>query len=275
MKLFKDKELAASTIITAIFIAAYIVFIVCLTNVITIGVYISGIIILMSLVYTLIRPLLLTRKLNVIEIIEIVFNIIPTTILIIIYLSFVDEPIRTIATAVSASFLGGFFTLFGVGLTIKYNRMAKEEDDVRKAKPHVYPSSKEIILNMTNSSTRTVTTKNWKTELKKAKDGKSAYIIKTMYLANSDLAMCVYHGLVINGKELYFDHGQVLQRNANVQIHHDIRLSATERINSISLILYDMLDNKYYTDVEFEIIKNDNDNQIEIISSYDTYLAKD
>lgn len=273
MRLIKDKESVISLIITIVFIAAYIAFAVCFVNNNSIVVYISGIIILFCMAYAFIRPLLLKRKINVLEIIEIAINIFPTTILIIIYLSALQEPIRTVATAVAASFLGGFFTLFGVGLTIKYSRIDKKEDDIQKATPHVFPISPATLHSLNNHDTRFISSNKWKTDLKKAKDDEKAYMIKDFYLSNSDMSMCVYHGFKINEQKFYFDFGQVLQRGSNSQINHNIRFKLKGKIDSFGLILTDMLDNEYFVKADIDF-KDDGLNRIiEVVGVYKPELT--
>lgn len=271
------KELCMFLVSTMTFIIASAAFVVFLIFQIDLGIYFSGVAILASLIATFVRPLLIKRKMGIVEIIDVVLSGIVFIILLIVYISTLPEPFLNVVTAVASTLMGGYFTLFGVGLTIKYSRIDKKEDEIKRAEPHIFPISKGTLISLINSSDidyRYVFIKKWKTDLIKAKKDEPAYFINELYLSNSDLSMCVYHGLIINDHLMYFDNGQVIQKNSNVAIRHNIRFLIDEEIESVSLIFTDMLDNEYNLHAEFETAEVGKDKEIRLISIIGKELAE-
>ena len=103
-----------------------------------------------------------------------------------------------------------------------------------------------------------------------AKEEEPGYTFDYMYLANSDLAMCVYEGIIVNNHVFYFDNGVVLLRGSNVVIFHNFKFKLEEEIKTVSLILSDVLDHHYRAEMEFKLQENGFETVIEIISVYRT-----
>ena len=220
--------------------------------------------------YILVTPLIIKRRLRWHEIIEVVLSGTSTVTFIIIFVCGSPEEYREVLGSISGSLMGGLFTLFGVGLTIKYNRLSKEEDDKQKAKPHVFPIAWDTYKNIYQIEDRNISIERWVSNLERAKEDEEGYALENIYLANSDLAMCVYEGIIINDHVLYFDNGVVLLRGSNVCINHNISFKLKEEIISISLILADVLDHHYRAEMEFRLQKSGFKTYIEIISVYKT-----
>ena len=104
---------------------------------------------------------------------------------------------------VSSALVGGLLALYGVGMTIKYNRLDKEKEEINKAKPNIFPIGREMwsSLDKTSKMVRTIEINEHLNTLKKAKNGDKCYGFEPFFLANSDQSMCTIKGIIINDSE--------------------------------------------------------------------------
>ena len=202
------------------------------------------------------------------------------TVLALIYLIILieDDSQRNVVTAISASALGGLLTLSGVALTIKYNRVFREEDEIKKAKPYVFPISDLTWNSISKEKRNDVDVQINKTysQIKEAAEGEKCYFFSTIKLANSDLSMCSIYGILVNNKLIQFEHENILLKSSNNQIILNYRFKLKEKIKEIDLILNDMLRNTYAASVRFEIKPRQGTQvqDIHIISVLDTYIIQ-
>ncbi len=124
-------------------------------------------------------------------------------------------------------------------------------------------------------SERKIEYAKWNAEFKKAKDSEKAYVLDDLYLANSDLAMCSFHGFCINNMILYSDYGQVIHREENVLLKQHVRFKCPSNITDVSLILFDMLGNEYLAKAEFVIETRGKDKVIKILSLFTAEIDND
>ena len=156
---------------------------------------------------------------------------------------------------ISAAFVGGAITLYGVGLTIKYNRLAKEQDDIEKAKPNIFPIDPQTWKSLEGIAKleRDIEPQLELSSLKKTNNNTNAYSFAPIYLANSDLSMCTLKGIVINDKDyIVFKYDVVLLKGSTNCFKLDYCFELKEDINSIQLVVGDMLGNTYACLVSFE-----------------------
>lgn len=156
--------------------------------------------------------------------------------------------------AIISSCVGGFFALYGIGLTIKHGRLQKEEDDLEKAKPNVFVVSNEK-LNAKDGLTKNNICPDINislSTLKPAKDQKDFYSFAPFSLANSDLAMCTFQGVTINNSlAIVFQYDNVLLKGSKNRLTVDYDFDLEEDLQSIELVLGDMLGNLYSCNVSF------------------------
>jgi len=166
----------------------------------------------------------------------------------------VPERFQTATTSVLGASVGGLFTIYGVGLTIKASRTQKEEDDIEKAKPNVFvvsnekPNSKDGLTknNICPDINISLST------LKPAKDQKDFYSFAPFSLANSDQAMCTIQGVTINNSlAIVFQYDNVLLKGSKNRLTVDYDFDLEEDLQSIELVLGDMLGNLYSCNVSF------------------------
>lgn len=178
---------------------------------------------------------------------------------------------------ISASFVGGVIALYGVGLTIKYNRLAKEQDDIEKAKPNIFPVGQQTWKSLTGTSKleRDIEPQLELSSLKKTNNNTNAYSFAPIYLANSDLSMCTLKGIVINDKNyIVFKYDVVLLKGSTNCFKLDYCFELKEDINSIQLVVGDMLGNTYACLMSFEYgsDKRKKSKQIHIMGTSETKL---
>lgn len=149
---------------------------------------------------------------------------------------------------VSSALVGGLLALYGVGMTIKYNRLDKEKDEINKAKPNIFPIGREMwsSLDKTSKTVRTIEINEHLTTLEKAKKGDVCYGFDPFFLANSDQSMCTIKGIIINDNEfIVFQYDNVLLKEGNYCfiLEHDFKYS--DEIKTIQFVTGDMLGNTY------------------------------
>lgn len=212
----------------------------------------------------LIRPLLTKEK---IDAVEITFIIICSFILIAAVVSYAynppkdGEPDKSGVIQIIAAVVGGLITLYGVGLTIKFNRVAKEEDEINKAKPNIFPVGEETWAQLDENTKiqRDLFVRKDLSDFEEAKKTDEGYYFAPLFLANSDLSMCTLKGIGINDKKfvvLHYDN--ILLKGSNCCFFVDYKFKTDEIINSIQLVLGDMLGNTYSCYVSFYIDEKKN-----------------
>lgn len=200
------------------------------------------------------------------------------TVLALIYLIILieDDSQRNVVTAISASALGGLLTLSGVALTIKYNRLLREEDEIKKARPYIFPISDTSWNSISKEHRNNVDIQINKqfSEVKEAFENEKSYFFSTIKLANSDVSMCSVSAILVNNRVIKFEHENILLKSSNSQLLINFRFKLKEKIKEISLVLNDMLGNTYFASMRFEI-KQRRESQIQdiiIVSVLETSL---
>lgn len=218
-----------------------------------------GAILLILSFAVLIRPLLTKEK---IDIVEAVFIIIDSFILIAAVVTYAynppkeNEPDKSGVVQILAAVIGGLITLYGVGLTIKFNRVAKEEDEINKAKPNVFPVSDEVWEQLPEAIKieRNVMIHSSLTNLEKAKRTDVRYSIAPVYLENSDLSMCTFKGIGINDNSfIVFNFDNVVLKGSANCFCINYQFKFDKEIESVQLVLSDMYNNIYSCYVSFMI----------------------
>ncbi len=207
----------------------------------------------------LIRPLLTKEKIDVIETIFIVFCAFLLVSAVITYAynpPKENEPDKSGVIQILTAVVGGLITLYGVGITIKFNRMAKEEDEIKKAKPNVFPVSEEAWKQLPDSLKleRYIFVRSDLSGFETAKRTDRCFNITPIILENSDLSMCTFKGIKINDDRfivLQFD--SVILKGSVNHFYIDYNFKYNGKIESIQLILGDMYNNTYSCKVSFDI----------------------
>lgn len=166
-----------------------------------------------------------------------------------------ETELKEVLIPMASTAMGGFITLLGVGISIKYSRIDKKEEEIKKCKPRVFPISESTLTCLKNIIRTEIETAKWNGSLKKASNNGKNYQIRNLFLGTSDLSMCTYDGIIVDDDILWFDEGIVLLKNQNYNLIHNICFKG-KRPKEIWLLLTDMLENTYKIQACFDIKEN-------------------
>lgn len=270
----KTRKHIGDIISVGLFFISYVLFIIALflQNETMIG--ISSALIFLSLLVAIIKILTKKTKFNILEIIELLIDFISTIAFVIVFIySVTDDGLKDVVIPIASSVIGGLLTLSGVALTIKYGRIEKEEEEIKKAKPIVFPIS-VVTWKSIDETRRTkvfVEVDEENSYFKAAKKSKKTYLIDYFLLANSDASMCSLYGININDKIIKFKYEQILSKDSNNCIFlgsDGFEFTFNKKIDKVSLLICDMLDNVYEAVIRFEI----SDKRIQFNSCLETKI---
>lgn len=225
------------------------------------GVAASLPLIFVALIMCIIKSLTSKEKNRWYDWAEIVISFFGIIIIVIVFSSASPSSIKEAVIQISAASLGGLLTLYGVGITIKYGRIEKEEDEIKRLKPHIFPISDLSWNSIPKDQRNFIDLPLRKTDsgLFDENNGKH-YCIESITIANSDLSMCSLYGIIINDKELLkFDYESVLFKNSYTMVTTKYDFYLEPKLKSISLLVEDILHNLYKIEVRFESFCHEND----------------
>ena len=93
-------------------------------------------------------PLIKRERTNLPEKIIVVTCFTLLIIAIIVFASVSDGKYREPVIEISSAVTGGLLALYGIGITIKFNRLEKEKDEIEKAKPNVFPIGEQTWVQL-------------------------------------------------------------------------------------------------------------------------------
>lgn len=268
MKKEKVVELIVKPIFMLLFIAAFVLLVVSTSQ--NWGDAFQSVVMVLILVMSLLATLYPLIKKEKTSIPEMVFVFLCFSLLVasvIVFASLATDKYKDPVTQISAACVGGLLSLYGIGLTIKYNRLEKEKDVIEKAKPNVFPIGEQMwaSLDKTSKNIRDIEIRTDLSTLEKAKRGDKCYEFVPIYLANSDLSMCTFKGIVVNDNEtIVFQYDNVLLKGNNNCFILDYCFKYIDEIESIQLVLGDMLGNTYGCYVSFDLENKNNRNKTPI-----------
>ena len=221
----------------------------------------------MSLIAT-IYPLIKKERTKLPELLVIFICVSLLVVSVIVFASLATDKYKDAVIQISASCIGGMISLYGIGLTIKHNRLEKEKDDIAKAKPNIFPISEQMWASLEGLTRliRDVEIRSDLSTLKKVKRCDAHYEFAPIYLANSDLSMCTFKGIIVNENEtIVFQYDNVLLKGSNNCFKLDYCFKYVQEIESIQLILGDMFGHTYGCYMSFVLEKKNNGNKILVL----------
>ena len=112
-----------------------------------------GAILLFSILVVLIHPLLTDDKIDSLEMAFVVFC---SFLLIATAITYASTPSieydKGGVIQIISAVIGGLIALYGVGITIKYNRLSKRNDEIKAAKPNIFPISEQTWHQLCDNS---------------------------------------------------------------------------------------------------------------------------
>ena len=190
-------------------------------------------------------PLIKKNKVTILETMVVVLCFLMLAAAIISFASVSTGPYRDPIIQISAALLGGGITLYGVGLTIKSNRLERERYEIEKARPTVFPIGENTWKQLRKDSRIELIPEVRKdlSNLMEPKKTDESYSFAPLLLANSDLSMCTLKGIAINKEQCIVFHFDI-----------DYEFVPNGELQSVQLILGDMYGNTYYKDVSFDVL---------------------
>ncbi len=216
-----------------------------------------GSVLLSSTIAVLIRPLLTKEKM---DLVENVFVVLCSILLIATFIAYSLAPSdydKSGVIQILAAVIGGFITLYGVGMTIKYNRLAKIEDEIKMAKPHVFSVGNETIKRLFSEKgkERSVEISDSLSTTVKVKKVAANYAFLSIAIANSDAATCTLKGFVLNDCDMIvLQYDYVMTKGSTNLFTLNYFFKYKEEIKSVDIILGDMLDNIYLAQTSFSTL---------------------
>ena len=248
-------------LILIVYIISYIFFIASFLHNNGLGSGVFGAVLLACFLYIIIRLLTIKRRIKVLEWIEVSFNFVSFLILLVAFIASIEsDNLRNTLIPIAASAIGGLITLFGVAITIKYNRIAQEEQYLRTIRPHIFIISDMTWRSIDNSKKEylRIEVNDERTNLKRAKENKGKYKFNYILIGSSDISMCSFYGILINKKYLVkFEFEQIITKESRTSIEVDYCFAFEEKMESIDFVLGDMLANLYLAETRFSFDKSD------------------
>ena len=107
-------------------------------------------------------------------------------------------------------------------------------------------------------------------DLEKANDDEQSYSLYHIPLSNSDYSYCSVIGFKINSNVHFYDYGQIIPKNSSIDLYNKFKFKFDEKIEYVAILLEDVLDNIYEFIVEAQIIDDEKDKTIKILSHLET-----
>ena len=266
-----------------VYAVCYFLFIIFLLTVKVVGLYICGLLMLFCLPLLIVQPLVSDKKIRLFEWISVSICFVSFIVIASIYIASIpEENFRVALLTLTSSSIGGLLTLFGVGLTVKYARLERKEEELKRLKPNVFPISETTWAGLQQDKKTKVLfeiNEEWSEPKKTKSSDKSSYYLESMLIGNSDISLSVLCGILINGKLIKSKYDTVLLKNSFYLFIIDYRFQLPEEIKTVSLILEDMLHNLYEASMNFEVSpekkKGSKSMELSIKSVFDISIVED
>ena len=268
------KKLLPSLIILCAYAIAYLVMIIALANKNAVMAFMSSLVILICSILLIAKPLTTNEKMGAWGWIEAIVYFTISIILISVYIfSIVPEESKTTAITILSTFIGGLIALYGTGITIKYSRIDKREDELKRIRPNVIPISDNSWQRISSDRKFSFATdiNEELSTLKKAEKKTSSIEFEPIRLANLGETIVTVYGVIVNGELIKFDYEAVLIKDSFNELLIRYCFDYSEEIDEIILIIEDVQRNSYFAKMRYTIGKRKNSlkTKIEITSILD------
>lgn len=274
----KLKNNITYSIIVLVALISYITFGLSLFNQWEIPLAISGLIMLFAFFATLIEPILKKQRIQVFDWVVMVLSFICFIILLALYITAIPHSdFKNTVLALSSASIGGILTLMGVGLSIKYTRIYKEDDRLKELKPHLF------IISGTRWSTL-AKDKQTAAIVPLSKDQENnnitvnydyEYKLELIRIANSDLSISVLRGIYFDDEFVRFKYEMPLTKDSYTTLFFESFIFGTNhKIKNVSLLCEDILQNQYLVKLGFDVKKTHGKYLLLIQSAYNAELLK-
>ena len=168
---------------------------------------------LLCLLWGIAKPLLSRERLAILDWIEVSYHFVTAVILLLVDVVSFNDFFSNSTIQIICVLATGFFTLYGVALSIRFNMWNEQDKERGKAKPHIFPVSKETWAKTKEELIKTKSITEKYSSLTKADKRKKHFLINELHIYNSDASTCFFKGLFINKEKfLIFKYDEVLFR---------------------------------------------------------------
>lgn len=208
------------------------------------------------LLISIAKPLYSREKLRALDWFEVIFHFFTIVIFAIVDAIYLRDFFTETTTEIICVILGGLLTLYGVGISIKFNIWGEQERERNNLKPHVFPVAQETWNNTKTELKRFKTIKEIFTNLDESDNKKPHFHFGDIKLYNSDHATCTFKGLLINESQFLINKfDEVLIKDSFNCFIIDYRFQI-DNLKTIKVVFGDMLDNTYVGLAHFHVIEN-------------------
>ncbi|MBR4490575.1 hypothetical protein IKP13_08085 [bacterium] len=172
-----------------------------------------------------------------------------------------NDSVKEVVIPIVAAVYGGLITLTGVAWTIRRQDSIRIEEEKRKYKPLVFIRDDTRMLDAEMEQAKEIFVDDPNNRSTSDgihyvyKSGESVYRINSIFVQNTELAYCSLKGIVINEDLIYMIIAQVFNKNQTYRLVFQNLFSFEQRINSVSLLLEDVLENHYCLTLNYAIEK--------------------
>lgn len=271
------KDNVAYTIIVLVALFSYVTFGLSLFNQWPIPLAISGLTMLFAFFATLIEPILKKQRIQVFDWVAMVLNFICFIVLLSIYITVIpDSDFRNTVLALSSASIGGILTLMGVGLSIKYTRIYKEDDRLEELKPHLFIISDtrwNTLAKDKKASAIVPVSEDQERNIETSYEYE--YKLETIRIANSDSSISVLRGIYFDDEFVRFKYELPLTKDSYTTLFFESFIfGINHKIKNVSLLCEDILQNQYLVKLGFDVKKIHGKYLLLIQSAYNAELLK-
>jgi len=252
----RTRKMLPSLIILGVFAIAYTAMIIALVYKNAVFAFVCSFIILICSILLIAKPLTTNEKMGILSWLETIAYFVVSVVLISIYVfSIAPENDKTTALTILSSCIGGLLTLYGVGVTIKYARIDKRIDELKRIRPNVIPISSKSWekLSPDKKISFVVDINEESCDLKIAARNSKQLAFNPIRIANLGDSMVTIFGLYVNGCLIKFDYESVLIKNSFNEIVLDVKFELNEPIEEVIVVFEDIQRNVYFAKMRFDI----------------------
>ena len=265
------KKILPSLIILGVYAIAYAVMIIGLLNKNAVVAFVCSCAILVCSILLIAKPLTTNEKMGVLGWLEAIAYFTVSIVLISAFIfSAVPDDNKNVAITILSTCIGGFITLYSVGITIKYSRIDKREDELKKIRPNIVPISNNSWVNLSSDKKYhfVVAVDEIDTELKKANQKSKKIEFQPIRIANIGDSMATIFGVIVNDKFIKFDYESVLLKDSFNELVIDYKFGFADSVDEIIMVFEDIQKNVYFAKMRYDVVTRKNSllSKIEITS---------
>lgn len=250
------KKMLPSLIILVVYAAAYAVMVVSLLIKNAPVAFVCTVVILICSILLIAKPLTTNEKMGVLGWLESIMYFTVSIILVSVYIfTIVPDDNKATAITILSTCIGGLMTLYGVGVTIKYSRIDKRNDELKRIRPNIVFISPNSWNNLPSDKKMSfiVDVNEEQSDLKTANKASKKSMFFPIRMANLGETMVTVFGVLINDSIIKFDYESVLIKNSFNEFIINYKFEPPQHIDEIIMVVEDIQRNIYFAKMRFNI----------------------